>query len=130
MKIDIAIDNNSILDDGATAVTVSAAAEVGGAAKVIDFGADYARNPVLAVTFDISSADRTTADETYDLQVEFSSTSVFTAVEGEATLPILLLGKYTIVSEVKNRYMRAYYVNGGTTPILGRNSVHYASYTK
>lgn len=130
MKFDAAIDANSILDDGGTTFTASGAGEVSSSAQVIDLGADWQNIPVLAVVFDIASIDTADTDEVYVLEVEFANASGFASITGESVTTITAAGEHVIVSEAKDRYVRAFFGMSGTTPSLNANKVYYAAYNK
>jgi hypothetical protein len=125
------IDAEMILDDGATGAaagyTSSGICHVSAANGYVDLGAGAPRsNFSLAVNWNIISADRTTGDETYTLQLEESDTSVFTAVRKTTNWVMVVSGTTDVEDEQLGpmvlrpdfRYIRGYVTLAGTTPIL------------
>lgn len=127
----------------AGAITASAAAQVGGADKILDLGDAFVEGSVVA---DISAIDFGTEDETYEIQLQFSDVADFSTGTPDIHAVSLPLGDarngMTDQAKVgrkvipfnnrfvdangapKNyRYMRAYTVAGGDSP-----SIDYVAY--
>lgn len=122
----------------AGAITADAAAQVGGAAKVIDLGSNALVNGVVMI--DVSALDLVTGDEGYMVQLQGSSSSTFASdVNNLATLNLggatsifasaasastLAAATRFIVpfrnekGGVRYRYLRAYTDVNGTTPSI------------
>ena len=125
MQIDAAIDKLLELDDGGTVASSVGDnfGEVSAAAAFVDLGVDFERNPELVITFDITSLDFTTTNETYTLKVEFSDTNVFTIIQSSQQViidPSVDAGpqRHELVCKAENQFVRITWVLGGTTPIL------------
>lgn len=77
------LDTDTELKD-AGAVTATAAAQVGGSDKVLDFGNITSGPPVLQIAYtpgflvvDVSAIDGVTGDEQYDIQYQLSDNATF-----------------------------------------------------
>lgn len=133
------LDATQILKD-AGAITASAAAQVGGAAKVLDTQGGNS-STVAAVyrgilLIDISAIDVSSNDEIYDIIVQGSDSATFASgIENLAQLNlgaaatrdggagVSLVGRYELpfINEqagLAYRYLRAYTKAAGTTPSI------------
>lgn len=117
----------------AGAITADAAAQVGGAAAVLDLGASRVDGRVV---IDVSAIDVSSGDELYNLKAQFSNSSTFAS--GVIGGPLLALGDSTVLigesadsvvgryelpftNEINGttyRYMRMYTDVTGTTPSI------------
>jgi len=79
-------DNNLALKD-AGLVAASAAAQVAGAAKVVDLGAGRVEG---AVVIDVSAIETATGDEKYELELQLSNDAAFAA--GNVVAEVVKLG--------------------------------------
>jgi len=79
-------DNNLALKD-AGLVAASAAAQVGGAAKIVDLGAGRVEG---AVVIDVSAIETDTGDEKYELELQLSNDAAFAA--GNVVAEVVKLG--------------------------------------
>lgn len=122
----------------AGAITSSAAAQVGGVAKILDMGAARFDGTVVV---DVSAIDIASANEAYDIVIQGSNSSSFASgIQNLASLNLgatavrdggaadSLVGRYEIgvtneQADVVYRYVRAYTVCAGTTP-----SVNYTAW--
>lgn len=111
-------DANAVLHDG-TAKTADAA----GSVAYYDVGA-AARFPAVAV-INATALVGNDGDETYDVIIQGSTDSAFTAPVqlGSMAIVRLLTGRYTILFDNDQngtvyRYIRVYFDVGGTTPSI------------
>lgn len=114
-------DANLVLHDG-TALTATGV----GSVPFFDVGGAY-RFPA-AVLCNVTAADGTDGNETYDLVIEGSTDSAFTTPKqlGSQTFTRALTGRYTILIDNDQggtvyQYIRFRPVLGGTTPSLSAN---------
>lgn len=130
-------DALTLLKD-AGAITASAAAQVGGQAKVLDMGAGRFDGTVVV---DVMAIDISSADEIYDIIIQGSNSSSFASgIENLAQLNLAatavrdgggqnsVVGRYEIgvtneQADTVYRYVRAYTKAAGTTP-----SINYTAY--
>ena len=101
------------------AITASAAGELATVATYVDLG-DEGQWPTVYGQFDVSLADFTTTDESYQLTIESSDTTAFTVVQSSSHVLIDSgeTGHYIVSMQPVGRYVRAYFTLGGTTPSL------------
>lgn len=134
---DFTYDNAMLLKD-AGAITADAAAQVGGSNRILDLGA--ARLDAKLIV-DVSAIDVASADERYDVALQFSNSSTFAsgvvggasiALGAAAALPAesaaSVIGRYEVpfsneINGTTYRYCRAYTNVSGTTP-----SINYTAY--
>lgn len=115
----------------AGAITASAAAQVGGEARVLDLGA--ARWEGVAV-INTTALDLADSNETYEVQIQLSNSATFASGnETFVKVPITALGRVEVpfVNQkygTAYRYARLNTVVGGTTPSI--NYTAYASVLK
>jgi hypothetical protein len=130
-------DIQTLLKD-AGAITASAAAQVSGAAQILDMGA--ARFEAMAVV-DVTALDISSADESYRILIQGSNSASFASgIQNLANADLgataarpggaadSLVGRYELMvtneqADVTYRYIRAYTVVGGTTP-----SINYTAF--
>lgn len=117
MDLQLARDSGLILDAGSAAITSDAA----GSVAYIDLGANYASLPLLVAQLNITAIDSTTGDEDYLIKLQFSDTTAFTIVRGDANLFLdgtdaPSVGPYFLASIPLARYVRLYVDVTGTTP--------------
>lgn len=125
-------DNNLLFKD-AGAIAADAAAQVGGSAKVVDLGAGRV-DAVMII--DVSAIDVSSADESYNLKVQFSNSPTFASgviggplvqlgaaasLIGESAASVV--GRYELpfsneINGTTYRYARMYTDVGGTTPSI------------
>jgi hypothetical protein len=121
-------DIDLLLKD-AGAITSSAAAQVGGSARQIDVGGASKSLFEAELIIDVSAIDFTSANETYQIEVEVSDTSGFgSGVVDIVWIPVYAVGRIRVgVSNLKSgtayRYMRLTTTVGGTTP-----SINYTAF--
>lgn len=125
-------DVNLQFSGGESAITASAAAQVGGSAQILDLGAG--RVDAVAV-LDVSAIDVSSGDEKYQLELQFSSSSSFASVGFIG--PVLILGDSTVAfttadsttgryevpfcneqNGTRYRYARLFRRLSGTTPSI------------
>jgi hypothetical protein len=111
-------DNLTLLKD-AGVVTVDAAAQVGGSARVVDVG-DAHMDAVAVV--DTSAVD-VSGGNTYTVRIQGSSSLVFTTPVELAAREVKATGRLEIpfnneVAGVYYRYIRAYNDTAGGTPTI------------
>lgn len=134
---DFTYDNALLLKD-AGAITADAAGTVAAAARVLDFGAARLDARVIV---DVSAIDVSSADERYDVLLQFSNSSTFASgVIGGAAISLgaaaalpgesaaSAIGRYEAafsneINGVTYRYARVYTNVTGTTP-----SINYTAY--
>jgi hypothetical protein len=121
----------------AGAIAASAAAQVGGSAKVLDLGTGFVKGNVMV---DVTAMDVASGDEKYEIEVQLSSDSGFATgnvVAGELKLGDStvafgtvdsVIGRYMVpctneFGGTQYRYMRLYTRVGGTSP-----SINYVAY--
>lgn len=134
---DFTYDNALLLKD-AGAITADAAATVASVARILDLGA--ARLDARMIV-DVSAIDVSSADERYDVALQFSNSSSFAsgvvggasiALGAAAALPAesaaSVIGRYEApfsneINGVTYRYCRVYTNVSGTTP-----SINYTAF--
>jgi hypothetical protein len=140
MRRTYSYDNDLLLKDTG-AITATAAAQVGGAAKVHDCGANTRIDAMLVI--DVSAIEIDSANEEYDIIVQGSTASAFTAgtIQNLAQMnlgstsvrqgaPIdTTVGRYELPftnfqDDVAYRYIRVYIVIAGTI-VTGINFTAY-----
>lgn len=109
-------DANAVLHAGA-AITATGV----GSVPYYDVGAD-ARFPAVAVCA-ITALDKTDTNETYDLVIEGSVDTAFTAAKQLGSQTVTATGRYTVLFDndqggVVYRYIRYRPVLAGTTPSI------------
>lgn len=129
---DFSFDFDQRLKD-AGAIAADAAAQVGGANKIVDLGAGRVDGRVIV---DVTAIDVVTGDESHKIKTQFSNSSTFasgvmggpllelggaTALVGESVASVV--GRYELpfcneVNGTVYRYMRLYTDVGGTTPSI------------
>lgn len=121
----------------AGAVTSSAAAQVGGADKILDVGTGYMEGDIIV---DVTAIDVVSADEKYEIELQLSNSATFAS--GIVIPTVLKLGDSSVnnasadsvVGRYKMdftneyggtlyRYARLYHRIAGTTP-----SINYSAY--
>ncbi len=122
MKTFTSIDNELLLDDGNTYTSTQNIGQVSASDAVIDLGTDYARYPEFSATVELGAVDNANADETYVLNLRFSSDSAVTAdvVDHELELDRDTASNKTFVfaTQAKQRYVSFQFVLNGTSPSL------------
>lgn len=119
-----AVDVNLLLDSNSSApftntYTATGVAQVDGSDGQIDLGEPVQSRKPFAYTLDVASIDEADADETYELNIEFSDDPAFASgAEASVTLPITAAGQLNTVVNGLRRYVRMRFVLGGTTPEL------------
>lgn len=121
-------DHALLLGDGGS-ITASAAAEVGGTARVLDLGAGQCYGDIIV---DVSELDVDTGNEIVTIGVQISSSATFASdIYQVASLAIgdaaalagdvdMTTGRYVIpfnnmiADDVVKRYLRIYYTIAGT----------------
>ena len=127
-------DLNTQLSDQSAAVTASAAATVGGSAKIIDFGANT-RVDAQAI-FDVSALDIASNDELYTFIIQGSSSATFASdIQNLASMNFgatevrpggaidSLIGRYELgftneQNDTLYRYVRLYRLISGTSTTI------------
>lgn len=109
-------DANAVLHDG-TAITSTGV----GSVAYYDVGA-AARFPAVAVV-NITALDLSSTNETYDLVIEGSVDTAFTAPKQLGSMTVAATGRFTVLfdndqDDVVYRYIRYRPVLGGTTPSI------------
>jgi len=117
MILQFARDNGLILDAGSAAITADGA----GSVAYIDLGTNWASFPLVMAQLNITAIDSTTGDEDYLIKLQFSDSTAFTIVRGDANLFLdgtdaPTPGAYFIASVPRARYVRLYVDVTGTTP--------------
>lgn len=130
-------DAATVLADGVTSITASAAGQVASANKILDVGLAMLEAVMIV---DVISMDLTTGDEGYDITLQGSSSSTFASDVN--TLQVFRLGSASATgnsatkgvgryaAQVLNsldgatpyRYLRLYVKTAGTTPILSASA--------
>lgn len=153
MSLQTGRSQNSYTFDASTqlkdagAITASAAAQVGGAARILDFGVLAAGTSVVQVAYvpgdlvvDVSAIDGVTGDEAYQIHFQLSQSATFASgIFNRATLQMgdmtgstaedeygtgrVVLGVDNEHKGVLYRYGRIYMQIAGTTP-----SINFVAY--
>lgn len=107
------------------AITASAAAQVGGVAKVLDVG--LGARMTGKVVIEISALDFTTTDETYDIALQGSDAAAGTFVE-LGSIKVTAAQRYELhfvnaIDKTLYQFLRLFTTVGGTTP-----SINYTAF--
>lgn len=113
-------DALSIMDDGNT-YTADNHGQVASADKTFDFGTDFTQWPTkLAHNVFVTSSDDTSANETYEIRLDWATDSGFTDIKNKDTYILTRgdAGHLIFETPVYEQFLRIFFVLAGTTPSI------------